>query len=197
MFDGLLRELGATAEQSQDSVRLLDMLVLVAPAAAAAATTIVILINLWLAGRIVRISGRLQRPWPGVPAMQFPPLASVALALTIAGSFLPDFVGIAASTVAAALMTAHVLLGLAVIHALTAAVAARGLILGIVYAGIVLLGRSVSWPLILLGILGIADTLFDIRGQVARRRAPALLPTRRAQTGGEKDPMSEGEDKWK
>jgi hypothetical protein len=94
-------------------------------------------------------------------------------------------------------MTAHVLLGLAVIHALTAAHAARGLILGVVYAGIVLLGPPVSWPLILLGILGIADTLFDIRGQVARRRTPALLPTRRAQRGGEKDPMSEAEDKWK
>jgi hypothetical protein len=197
MLEGLLREFVGSAEQPQDSARLIDMLVLAAPAAAAAATSVVILLNLWLAGRIVRISGRLRRPWPDVPAMQFPPLAPLALALAMAGSFLPDFIGIAASALAAALMMAHVLLGLAVIHALTTALAARGVILTAVYAGIVLLGRPVSWPLILLGILGIADTLFDIRGQVARRRALALLPNPRAQAGERETDVSEGEDKWK
>jgi hypothetical protein len=197
MLEGLLREFVGSAEQPQDSAHLIDMLVLAAPAAAAAATSLVILLNLWLAGRIVRISGRLRRPWPDVPAMQFPPLAPLVLALAMAGSFLPDFIGIAASALAAALMMAHVLLGLAVIHALTTALAARGVILTAVYAGIVLLGRPVSWPLILLGILGIADTLFDIRGQVARRRALALLPNPRAQAGERETDVSEGEDKWK
>jgi hypothetical protein len=197
MLEGLLRELVATAEQGAESTRLIDTLVLIAPAAAAVATTLVILMNLWLAGRVVRISGRLRRPWPSVPAMQFPVPAPLALALAAAGSFLPDFVGIAASAVAAALMMAHVLLGLAVIHALTTALIARRVILSAVYAGIVLLGRPVSWPLILLGILGIADTLFDIRGQVARRRALALLPNPPTQADERETGISEGEDKWK
>jgi hypothetical protein len=197
MLEGLLRELVGAAPQGEDSARLIDTLVLVAPAAAAAATTLVILMNLWLAGRVVRISGRLRRPWPSIPAMQFPVLAPLALALAIAGSFLSDFIGIAASAVAAALMMAHVLLGLAVVHALTAALAGRGVILTAVYAVIVLLGRPVSWPLILLGILGIADTLFDIRGQVARRRALALLPNSPAQAGEGETGVSEGDDKWK
>ena len=54
------------ASQSDELTRLVDMLVVVMPAAAAAAATLVGTLNLWLAGRVVRLSGRLSRPWPNL-----------------------------------------------------------------------------------------------------------------------------------
>jgi hypothetical protein len=53
---------------------LIDLLVVAVPPAAAVFSTITNLVNLWLAGRIVKISGRLPRPWPDVATL--PPAAS-------------------------------------------------------------------------------------------------------------------------
>ena len=38
------------------------------------------LLNLWLAGRITRMSGRLIRPWPDLAAMTISALDALALA---------------------------------------------------------------------------------------------------------------------
>src|SRR5262249_18705443 len=46
-----------------------EVLAMVLPPAAAALTTMTELLNLWLAGRIVRVSGRLRRPWPEFSAL--------------------------------------------------------------------------------------------------------------------------------
>jgi hypothetical protein len=176
-IETLLAGVASGVENPEDTARLVDLLVAITPAALGASTLIIIVANLWLAGRIVRISGRLPRPWPSLPGMRFPVLAPAALGAAIAGAFLPGLAGIAASALAAALMMAHVLLGLAVIHALTAGLAARGLILACVYAAILTLGRPVSWPLLLVGLLGIAEALFDVRGLIARWRGPPAAPT--------------------
>jgi hypothetical protein len=176
-FETLLAGFTGEFEKPEDAARLVDLMVMIVPAAAGAAMLIVTIINLWLAGRIVRTSGRLLRPWPSLPGMRFPVLAPAALGAAIAGVFLPDLAGIAASALAAALMMAHVLLGLAVIHALTAGLAMRGLILGSVYAAILLFGRPVSWPILLIGLLGVAEALFDVRGLIARRRGGPAAPT--------------------
>jgi hypothetical protein len=146
-------------------------MVMIIPAAAAASTTVTCVVNLWLAARIVKISGRLRRPWPTLSAMRLPTFAPAALGASLAASFLPNLVGLWSSALAAGLMMAHVLLGLAVIHALTLGLSTRGFILGALYAGIALFSWPVSWPLLLIGLIGVADTLLDIRGLVARRRA--------------------------
>jgi hypothetical protein len=171
-FSGLMGEV----EKPEDAARLIDLMVTIFPMAAGASMLIVTLFNLWLAGRIVRTSGRLARPWPSLPGMRFPVLAPVALAAATAGALLPDLAGIASSALAAALMMAHVLLGLAVIHTLTAGLSARGLILGSVYAALLLFGR-IMLPLLLVGLLGIAEALFDVRGMVARWRGPPAAPS--------------------
>ena len=44
--------------------RLIDFLVAAIPPAAAVLATITNVLNLWLAARIVKFSGRLKRPWP-------------------------------------------------------------------------------------------------------------------------------------
>src|SRR5499426_2503955 len=66
---------------------LIDILVVAVPPAAAVFSTVTNLFNLWLAARIVRISGRLARPWPDLAALSLPPLSAGLLAAAIAGSF--------------------------------------------------------------------------------------------------------------
>ena len=160
-----------------DADQLIDMMAKLVPGAAAASITLSTVANLWLAGRIVKISGRLQRPWPRLSDMRFPSFAPAVLGAAVAGSFLPDLIGIALSALAASLMIAHVLLGLAVIHALTIGLSGRGFVLGSVYAAIALFSWPIRWPLLFIGLIGMTDALFDLRGFVARRRRPPAAPT--------------------
>jgi hypothetical protein len=177
LFESSLEEVvGEQLENPDDAARLIDMMVRSVPAAAAASLTLTTVLNLWLAGRIVKISGRLKRPWPCLSDMRFPAFAPALLGAAVAGSFLPDATGISSGALAASLMIAHVLLGLALIHALTAGLAGRGFLLGSVYAAIVIFAWPVRWPLLIIGLLGMSDALFNLRAMIARRRTPPAAP---------------------
>jgi hypothetical protein len=160
-----------------EAARLVDVMLMFLPGAVAASLTLVAVLNLWLAGRIVKISERLSRPWPRICDMRFPAFAPAFLGAAVAGSFLPDMIGLSVSAVAASLMIAHVLLGLAVIHAVTIGLSARGFILGSVYGAIVLFSWPIRWPLLVIGLIGIGDALFDLRPLIARRRHPPATTT--------------------
>ena len=101
------------------SERLIDLLVLAIPPAAAVLATLVNVFNLWLAGRIVKVSGRLRRPWPDLAELQLPGYAAGVLAAAVAGSFLPDLVGLLAGVLAASVLMAYAIHGFAVLHAIT------------------------------------------------------------------------------
>jgi hypothetical protein len=141
------------------------------PAAAAVLSTIICLVNLWLAARIVRISGRLSRPWPDLAALTLPPTALGLLAAAIAGSFLPDLVGVLAGAFAASLLMAFAILGFAVLHAITRGLSSRGIVLAGTYAA----AFTIGWPVLAMSILGLADIILDIRNRVARKRGPPTL----------------------
>jgi hypothetical protein len=164
-------------DNPEDATQFVNAIVMIVPAAAAAAFTLSSLGNLWLAGRIVKISGRLQRPWPRLSDMRLPKLAPALLGAAIAGVFLPDLAGIASRALAASLTVAHVLLGLAVIHTLTVGLPGRGFILGCVYAAIVVFSWPIRWPVLIIALIGITDAVLDLRGLIARRRAPPAAPT--------------------
>jgi hypothetical protein len=174
---GLEEIVGGQLENPDDAARLVDMMVMLMPGALAASLTLMSVLNLWLAGLIVKTSSRLQRPWPRLSDMRLPAFAPALLAAAVAGSFLPDMIGISASALAASLMIAHELLGLALIHAVTAGLSGRGFILGSLYAAIVLFAWPVRWPLLLVGLIGMSDALFDLRGVIARWRGPPVAPT--------------------
>jgi hypothetical protein len=177
MLDSRLEDaVGEQLENPEDAARLIDMMVRFVPGAVAATLTLATVFDLWLAGRIVQLSGRLHRAWPRLPDMRLPPLAPAFLGAAVAGSFLPGMVGVSASALAASLVIAHVLLGLAVIHAATVGLHGRGFILGSVYASVLIFGWPVRWPLLLIGLLGITDALVDVRGLLARRRGPPAAP---------------------
>jgi len=158
-----------------DPKHLIDTLVRALPPAATVMTTITQLLNLWLAGRVVKISGRLRRPWPDLAAARLPPVAMATLALAFAGSFLPGLPGIAATLPVASLLVAYAALGFAVMHGITRRMEGRTLVLVGLYTGFVLLGWS-GWPILVMALLGMADGAFDLRRRVAATRGRPPVP---------------------
>jgi hypothetical protein len=149
-----------------DPQRLIDFLVKALPLAGAVLATITNVLNLWLAGRIVKFSGRLTRPWPDLAAMSFPrPLALVLIGAVIV-TMLGGMLGIVAGVLVAGLLMAYGVLGFAVLHAITQGLSARGLVLGGVYAAVLVIG----WPVLALCLLGLIETAIDLRARIARTR---------------------------
>ena len=159
---------GTPARAGSNTERLLEILVNAIPPAAAVLATVTNLLNLWLAGRIVKFSGRLARPWPQLSSMSFPPLMTGALAVAIVLSFLEGMLGIVGGIVAASLLLAYGVLGFAVLHAITQGMSARPFVLSITYAGVILLG----WPMLALCLLGLVETAIGLRGRVSAKRGP-------------------------
>lgn len=163
-FTRLFRvETGAAAGNAS---RVIDLLVTVVPVAAAVIATVTNVVNLWLAARVVKFSGRLARPWPDLTAMSFPPLAAAGLAVAVALSLTGGMVAILASIVAASLVMAYGVLGFSVLHALTQGQTSRPLLLGGVYAAVIVFG----WPVVLLALLGLVETFFRLRARIAARK---------------------------
>ena len=152
-----------------DTRRVIDILVVALPPAAAVLLTILNTFNLWLAARIVKVSGRLSRPWPDLATMTLPGITPGLLAAAIAGSFLPDLPGMLAGVLAASLFMAYAIMGFAVLHAITRGMGGRVFALVGAYFAVVVFG----WPILAMSLLGLAETAFNIR---ARFAAPAAGP---------------------
>lgn len=167
-LNAILRVNGAPARAWSNTERLIEILVNAIPPAAAVLATVTNLLNLWLAGRIVKFSGRLARPWPKLASMSFPPLMTAALAIAIALSFMDGMIGIVGGIVAASLLLAYGVLGFAVLHAVTQGMSARAFVLSITYAGVILL----TWPMLALCLLGLVETAIGLRARVSAKRNP-------------------------
>ena len=148
--------------------RLIDFLVAAVPPAAAVLATLTNVVNLWLAGRIVKFSGTLKRPWPQLSAMTFPKPLLGLLALAFLLSFVGGLVGIMAGVLSASLLMAYGVLGFAVLHAITQGMSNRVFLLGGLYAAVIVFG----WPMLALCLLGLFEATFDLRARVARKRGP-------------------------
>ena len=151
-----------------DVSRLVDFLVAAVPPAAAVLATITHLLNLWLAGRVVKFSGRLTRPWPQLSAMHFPAPVAMVLAVAVGLSFVGGLTGIVAGVVSSSLLMAYGVLGFAVLHAITTGLAGRPFVLGGTYAAVLVLG----WPILALCLLGLIETVVNLRARVAHKRGP-------------------------
>jgi Predicted membrane protein (DUF2232) len=157
----------------RDADRVIDMLVLVLPPAAAMIAAITQTGNLWLAGRVVKLSGRLRRPWPDLTTLSFPPIAAAWYGAFLAGAFLPDLAGLVASLFAATLTLSFALVGFAVMHTATRHMRGRAVVLWGAYGCVVLL----IWPVVVMTLIGVAETLFGLRARSSRRGPPAARNT--------------------
>ena len=152
-----------------DAVALIDAMVVALPPAAAVLSMVTLLGNLWIAGLIVRRSGRLTRPWPAFDGARLPSFALPALACAFVAVLLGDLLGLIARVFVANLTTAYGLAGMSAVHAVSRGIAGRTAILAGLYAGIVLFS---GWPFVIAALIGIADSLFDLRHRFRGRRGP-------------------------
>jgi hypothetical protein len=155
-----------------DPERFINFLVSVIPATAAVLATLTSLFNLWLAGRVVKFSGRLTRPWPQISAMRFPPTLTAALAIAIALSFAGGLIGIIGGVISASLLMAYGVLGFAVLHSITQGMNSRPFLLAGTYLAVLMIG----WLILALCVLGALDTMIDLRARVSRTRGPPAIP---------------------
>jgi hypothetical protein len=158
------------ATVAADTERLIDSLIIVAPAAAAAVAMLTLTLNLWLAAKITVTSGRLPRPWPDLKSMTLPPMTLAALCTAIAFCFSGGLAAIGARIVTSALLLAYALVGFAVLHTLSLALKNRAFWLGSVYA----IALIFVWPALALVALGLADAVFGFRQRFLRGRPPPL-----------------------
>ena len=156
----------------EDTDRLVDVLVLALPPAAAVVAAVALMGNLWLAGLVVKLSDRLRRPWPDLTTLSFPPLAAASYGALLAGAFLPDLAGLVSSVFAATLTVAFAMIGFAVLHTATRHMRGRAVVLLGAY-GVVLL----IWPVVVMTLVGVAETLFGLRARYSRRGPPAARNT--------------------
>ena len=151
-----------------DPERLLDWFVTATPPFAAAGCVLTSLANLWLAGRIVKLSGRLRRPWPDLASIALPRYAPALLGAALVAMFAGDLLGIVAGILAASLMVAFALVGLAVVHTATRGMNGRSFVLSGIYASVAVFG----WPALLLSVVGLADLVVDFRRRAKGHRLP-------------------------
>jgi hypothetical protein len=135
-----------------------DVAVAVAPAAMAVYWLLIMTPNLYLAGRIAGASGRLGRDWPDLPGFAYPSGFSLLLGAAVLASFAPGAVGIAGTSFTGALMFAHLLAGLALVHF----IARRGArwLLWVTYAGLLFLQ---PYGAILVAIAGLIEQILKLK----------------------------------
>jgi hypothetical protein len=155
-----------------DPERVITLLTVALPPAAAALMMSTGLLNLWIAGRIARASGRLKRPWPNIHAMTFPGITPIVLVGAVALSLTSGMVSLVATILSATLLMAYAILGFAVLHGVTVGMTSRTILLAMVWFAVFTLG----WPLTLVAVLGLADSALGLRARIAARRGPPTLP---------------------
>ena len=141
---------------------------LLLPSVASIAWMFVMLLNLWLAGKTASISGLLERPWPRMAALEYPPLMTLGFLASVGVALLPGMPGIVAMAFVGAFGFAYLLLGLVVLHQVMAGSPFKPLFLAGLYLGILL----IDWGAVAVAVIGLAEPLFELRQRSLRRPAP-------------------------
>ncbi|MCJ2122236.1 DUF2232 domain-containing protein [Methylobacterium sp. J-077] len=150
----------ATDEAEVTRTEVADALARVVPAFAANGLALLLTFYLWASARIVKISGRLPRPWPDLPATAMPRTTLVTLAAAVLMCFAPGFVGVFGVALVGAFSAAFALQGLAAFHDRSRGRPGRGLMLFGMYL-ILFVTQGVA--LVALTLFGLADTALDRR----------------------------------
>jgi len=145
-----------------------DLFVWMLPAASAVVWMLGVVVNLYLSARIVHTSGRLSRPWPDISQLNYPRNFVFAFSASVLATFLPGFYGLLATGFVAAYFFAYVLLGLAIIHAISRNLAIRPLLIFAVYFGLIVFG----WISLLIAIVGLGDPVFKLRERMSSPATP-------------------------
>lgn len=130
----------------------------------------VMTLDLWLGARVVRTSGRLQRPWEDLAAtIGLAPVFAMAFGVAVVLAFFNGVIGLVAGAVAGAIGMGFVLQGLAVVHVVTRGHPARPFLLSATYVFLFLFAPTLA----VLLVVGIADALRGIRKRRSQPTGPA------------------------
>ena len=118
------------------------------------------LLNLWLAGRITRTSGRLARPWPDLAAMHISALDVAGACGAFALTFTTGYPALLGSGFAGAFFLAYVLMGLAIVHFITRGRPSRPFVLWGVYLSLLILN---TWAALIIALLALMEPFLPLR----------------------------------
>jgi hypothetical protein len=153
---------GAAPQDPAEATRteVANALAAIAPGLATHGLTVLLTFYLWAAARIVRISGRLLRPWPDLAATMMPRRVLAVLAGAMVLALVPGYPGVLGVAVAGALSAAFAIQGLAAFHDRSRGRPGRlALLLGLY----LILFFTQGVALLALTLFGIADTALDRR----------------------------------
>jgi hypothetical protein len=147
-----------------------DLVVAVAPSAMAVYWLLIMTPNLYLAGRIAGASGHLARAWPDLPALAYPAGFSLLLGLALLAAFGPGVIGIAGASFGGALLFAHLIAGLALMHFL----ARRGArwLLWVVYTGL-LIPVLAPYAAFFVTLAGLIEPILKLRQRLGAPQPPS------------------------
>jgi|Laugresbdmm110dd_1035094.scaffolds.fasta_scaffold02470_3 hypothetical protein len=152
---------GLSETQKSDAIERFSQLaaVLVPPLSTAMSVSIMTFL-VWGAAKLVNTSGKLPRPWPDLSTTRMPRNAIAVIVLaTLLAFTLSEFASLFSAVIAASLLMAFCLQGLAVIHAITRPLKTRLPILLALYALFLILP---GWPVLGFGLVGMAHSWFGI-----------------------------------
>lgn len=177
LFDeNIVKQLEALSGQkisATEASTLSEIAVSILPGASALTWLALTLFNMWLGARITLAMGRLQRPWPHIPALEYPNTLSFSFVAAIILTFmagLPLLFGIAFLS---AFVFLYILLGFAVLHTLTEGNPYRALMLPFAYAIFIFTGQ---YGIMVMATLGLAEPLFRLRQRIKRPPPPTSGP---------------------
>ncbi|MCJ2073782.1 hypothetical protein MKK75_34180 [Methylobacterium sp. J-030] len=148
-----------------------DALARVVPAFAANGLALLFAFYLWASARIVKISGRLPRPWPDLPSTAMPRITLAALGAALLMCLGPGYVSVLGVALVGGFSAAFALQGLAAFHDRSRGRPGRTLMLFGLYL-IVFVTQGIA--LVALTLFGLADTALDRRRSQDRpKNSPA------------------------
>jgi hypothetical protein len=160
-LESAFRQLGAPGS-STDNPAIGDAAAAIArfmPGIVAGSWMAMVVVNGVLAqGLLVRFKRHL-RPSPQMADIDLPTWLLGAVAIGLIGAFMPGNAGFLGANLFLIFMPAYVLAGLGVVHALSARLTSRGLLLTATYTLLLLFG----WPLIIAALLGLAEPWLNLR----------------------------------
>lgn len=132
----------------------LEMMVVALPVAASSVWLLATVTSMRLAIVMLARTNRALRPWAKFERLAFPANSVIAvLGALIAAFFLSGMPKLLALCAVGAFVTAFTLLGLAIIHHMLANSASKPIILGLLYASLVMFGWILAIPLTVLGLV--------------------------------------------
>lgn len=126
---------------------------------------IIMLVNLYLAGFVVRVSGRLKRPWPDFSEIRMPVWSAYAFAAGLIASFFSGLPGLVGLVLTVAISVALTLQGLILFHIITRGNPMRIPLLIMVYLSLFMFSFFHV-------IAGLFDVCTNIRERLGRRPPP-------------------------